>query len=479
MRGLASRRKDWALQLVSVLLAILAGLTVPLSIIPSLFLVVITLGLAAVLIFRVSFRPAYLTVFLAAFSMFLDQVNPNLISPDAIGNQVKWILFLLPMAAVLFFRLGRVSQLLAAQPASAKYFILFMLWSLTWILIRAGWDYDLLGKWLSVVLVYLLAFAVVPATVQSLDDLKSVFLGLLSFGMVVLIGSLLLLLFRQSDSLVMGRFAGVVANPIGLSVILATTVITSISFGLMSKQPLLKAIFLVAALLGLIFVTLTGSRGSLISLLLSLAVLGLGMIRIYKLKAWVLAVILFLTALFAIVQVFDAFEIDPTRGLLREKGGEEVRLTLLYNAFAVMRDDPANLVVGTGLGVIRKTYYARLGLVRPDALTTEYEAYFFKLLHNSFVETMVETGIPGLLMVSLAIGTGMYATWRVARDSDGSQLLLHFTALAVLIDGTLESFFNSIMLAPGGMLPTWYWPIIGLYSYLASFHPKGVLKRWT
>jgi glycosyltransferase involved in cell wall biosynthesis/O-antigen ligase len=87
--------------------------------------------------------------------------------------------------------------------------------------------------------------------------------------------------------------------------------------------------------------------------------------------------------------------------------------------------------------------------------------------HNSYLETALELGWPGAALLVLLVGSGILAAVRVVRRRDGWQPL-GAVALAGIVGGTVEGFFESSVLAVGGLLAFHFWLVASLIHAIRS-----------
>jgi hypothetical protein len=73
-----------------------------------------------------------------------------------------------------------------------------------------------------------------------------------------------------------------------------------------------------------------------------------------------------------------------------------------------------------------------------------------------------------LLLGSILVG--VLRIRATVRNLTSRDRILGYALLAIVVAGSVESAFNSVLLAPGGALGIWFWTIIGTYSSWDSTH---------
>src|SRR5205807_6508014 len=132
---------------------------------------------------------------LATLAMFVDWLNPALVPSDfkTLLGQLKWAVLAAPIGVAVLARTQSVGR---AKTSLAEHaFQLFLAWSLFTILFRFGPRADLIGKWISVVLLYLVAFVAIPRMTRN-NSPRPFLTALLWISAFTTVGSLGLLLFQ-------------------------------------------------------------------------------------------------------------------------------------------------------------------------------------------------------------------------------------------------------------------------------------------
>jgi hypothetical protein len=405
------------------------------------------------------------TVAVTILGIFTNLLNTSIVPADVMAytTTIKWIPLLIAIGASLILS-ARVRGLVARPNNwAARFFLLFVLWTGIVLVMRAGLDADLLFKWASVFLIYAFAFGVIPAISDGEHDAAFVRALALVAG-IVAVTSLATLVFATGDALSMGRLTGIAFNALTLAMFCTMGVLAFATLGFYSSGRLATLAYFAAAALctGLLF--LTGGRASVIALFLGLCTLVAGLFGQRRMQVALAVPAGIAAGVLLIVFSVQVFGIRLDQGLFREKGGESVRWTLIRDATQLLTDDPLTMAVGTGFGVVRKTYYAHLGIGQETDLTVSYSGTFAKLLHNSYLEILVETGVVGAALLLCSIGAGLIRMRRRIRAMPASLRVLGYGCLAIVVAAIIEAAFNSVLLAPGGALSMWLWPILGVYT---------------
>ena len=458
-----------------VLLALLAGFVLAfMPILGALLAALCAVGIAWSAAGR-RFELASAMVAFTILGLFAGLLNPALFSPELLANlaALKWVPFLIPVVFAL--TLSARARQLAVRPSSwsARFFLLFVLWTGIILVLRVGLDPELLFKWASVLLIYLYGFAVVPALAERSSEASLLRAFALAAG-IVAVTSLATLVFATGDALSMGRLTGIAFNALTLAMFCTLGVLTFVTLGFQRAGFISTFTYFAAAALCAGLLILTGGRASVIALLLGIGTLVLGMFSQRKMRVAFAVPASLGAGVVLLIVAIQLFDIRLDQGLFRVKGGESVRLELIRDAGTLLARDPLTLAVGTGFGVVRKTYYAHLGIGQETNVTASYRDTFAKLLHNSYLEVLVEAGVVGLTLLLCSIGAGLTRMRRTLRALPYSSRMLGYGCLAVVVAGMVESAFNSVLLAPGGALSIWFWSIIGVYASRASVQAQPV-----
>jgi O-antigen ligase len=410
--------------------------------------------------------------------LYSGLLNPGLVSPEVLANAatLKWVPFLLPVAAALIFS-ARTRQL-ALRPNNwpARFFLLFMLWTGMVLVLRVGLDGELLFKWASVLLIYFYAFGVIPALIRPNEE-EALLQAFAVIAGIVAVTSLGTLVFATGDALSMGRLTGSAFNALTLAMFCTLGALTFGTLGFHATGSMRTLAHFAAAAVCAGLLLLTGGRASVIALFLGAGTLLFGMFSQRKMRVALAVPASVIAGVFLLVMAIQLFGIRLDQGLFREKGGESVRLELILDAGRLLAQDPLTLAVGTGFGVVRKTYYAHLGIGPETDLTVSYRDTFAKLLHNSYLEVLVETGIVGAILLLCAIGSGLRQMRRMIRGRRSGSGVLGYGCLGIVVAGLVESAFNSVLLAPGGALGIWLWSILGVYAALVAAQANVLPKN--
>jgi hypothetical protein len=450
-----------------VIVALLAGLAITIAPLLGVILALLAALAISLMTARRQIELATITVVVTLIGLFAGLLNPAIVSTEILGfaSTFKWAALILPIIGALGFSPRARDLMLRPRHWCARFFLLFIVWSGVVLIMRAGLDAELLFKWGSVLLVYLFAFGVVPGMVaQGADGGRSL---LRAFGLVaglIAVASLVLFIVATPDALSMGRLTGVAFNALTLAMFLTLGAITFITLGLTSKTVAPAVVYFIMAALcgGLLLVT--GGRASAIALVVGLATLGYGLLKERRARFAIAIPASLGAAAMLLVIATQVFGIRLDQGLLREKGGEGTRLALIQDAASLLAGDPLTLAAGAGFGVVRKTYYARLGIGNETDLTATYRDAFPKLLHNSYLEILVETGVVGLALILCCMIIGFRHLHAVTRRLPPGARTVGYGCLAIGVAAAIESAFNSVLLAPGGALSIWLWSIMGVYS---------------
>ena len=121
----------------------------------------------------------------------------------------------------------------------------------------------------------------------------------------------------------------------------------------------------------------------------------------------------------ALVQRFESID--------REEQSADTRMAYYRDSMAILGSHP----LGAGGGAW-------------DELYREYQSqpYFSRQVHNFFLQTAVETGIPGLLILGGMVGLIMAGLYQVFRKKDLLQISLHIGVVSLLAHSFLDFNFT-------------------------------------
>lgn len=216
-------------------------------------------------------------------------------------------------------------------------------------------------------------------------------------------------------------------DPNYLSALLAPGVLFSLSFARKYRNIFIRILLLFSTSLIVTSILMSGSRGGLLSLLISLVILGVQVARTFKfsvdmrrtLAMAMLLISLILGAVFATDSEF-ILRLNP---ISMFKDGGAGRTTLWKMAFEQFRSSP---VFGIGLGMFYTT-------------TNFY-------VHNTYLLVLAETGIIGFILFTSALFTLLVRVLR-GRDQIGVALLV-LMSIGIFF---LDSFSNKML-----WIPLWF-----------------------
>ena len=205
------------------------------------------------------------------------------------------------------------------------------------------------------------------------------------------------------------RLTGQIGDPNELAAILIPALWLA-GFLLVTTRGAWKRVLLGGCVL-LVVVALfyTESRGGLVGLGVSVVV---ALFLAGRVRAWVISMILVTAAAGFVYYTLVATPESLTRLTEFSAGGGTGRTDLWSIALQIWRDHP---VVGIGSGnfpLVEPSYaIVNTNLIRPDLVVD-----FHKVVHNTYLNVLVELGLVGLVALLAAIGGVAVLAWRAVRD---------------------------------------------------------------
>ena len=372
------------------------------------FAVVATLGLAFVLVVFTD-----LTLGLACFAgiVFLEQLSiggPALSFSKLAGGllAVSWL------ASLATRPDARERLLFAVHPAASAVLLLFLVWNAlsgVWAEVPAH-AASATGRYLLCVVLFLIVFT----AVRSLDDAVKVLTGFLA-------GALVTALYGIANppspeaAVQAARIASTVGDPNQLALALVAGLALSVGlFVLPGRRPLLRLFAPTVGAFCLLGIFLTVSRGGLVALGCALvtAVVVAGRWRAIVAFGAVGMVVVSI-GYFAYLAPSDAVDRIETVTSGQQRTTNEGRTTIWQVGLRMFE---ANPVAGVGAGNFQDSsihYVLEPGAVfRTDQIVNEPA-----VAHNTYLETLAETGIVGGVALLFLLGFALRCAWRAARIS--------------------------------------------------------------
>jgi hypothetical protein len=223
-----------------------------------------------------------------------------------------------------------------------------------------------------------------------------------------------------------GRLCGTLTTPVAAGSYLALLLLPVASLRLTPVSTRLKSLALVAAATGTLAVCLTQSRGSVLAVVVAVAVFGALMLRRRWLPKWAIATALLLAALAA----YPLVEMFQNRVVASDQGSAESRIHLAQIAWQLIQD---HAVVGVGAG----NYYEA---AETYANASPFRSEWFYTVHCTYLLAWAEVGAIGLCAFVGFLAGAMHCGWKIwqLRDPLLSVLAL---AIAVTILGQMVHMF--------------------------------------
>jgi putative inorganic carbon (HCO3(-)) transporter len=279
----------------------------------------------------------------------------------------------------------------------------------------------------------LLLFLYVSSAIRSRGDFEFV-LAVLMFTLAA--ESLLLLYLNVTDvtfdsfglniwvpqpgqpDLGYSRAGGTIGPPNVTAGFLAVLTVTAISVVWAPVSRNLQRLALLAATLGFPALLLTGSRGGWISFLVGIVILGAFAIRIRVIQLRTALLVAACAALLALP--IGSMIAERVTGQA-EAQSAEARIPLAEIGLSMVSDRP---LLGVGLN--------NVGEVIPDYAGPQYAGDFIYTIHNKYLVTAAEAGIPALLAFLWFLGSTVSRGVRCTRSMDPLKALIGAGILAAI-----------------------------------------------
>jgi O-antigen ligase len=389
---------------------------------------------------------------------------------------LAWDSTVLPSAGVSFAAkfivLGAVAAMavpslilpVEGHPPVPRAFGVWFMFLVLLAMASTAWSIDpafTLQRGISVALVWAAVVLAVPLSLRGDGDIADIvrrnalLLAMLT-GLGLMLGLAGVVTAFQSN----GRFLGLMINPntIGYfaAPILPPAVLLAAQMGPGRRRLMLAlAIFVIA-----VGITLSGSRAGVLSSLVGITV-GLVLAGTFRQSRLGRRAFALLAALvIAGVVVFPALGLHAryggqgTEGFF-ELGGGSGRELNWGNSLTLVTAAP---VFGHGFGSTPTLF--------PQVQSTT-QGVILGGAHNSYLEAAIDLGLVGALLLILLAGSGLVAAVRLGRtQGPGSRLGPAFAA--AIAAGLIEAFFETGMLAAGGVFAFPFWLTVALaHSLLA------------
>jgi O-antigen ligase len=257
-----------------------------------------------------------------------------------------------------------------------------------------------------------------------------------------------------------GRFLGLMINPNTIGYFAAPILPPAVLLAAQMRPGRQRLLLFVAILVIGVGIALSGSRAGVLASFVGIAV-GLGLAGTFRQsrqarRAFVLLALIVITG----VVVFPALGLTPrsggqsVEGLLEIGGGSGRELNWVH-ALPLVALEPW---LGHGLGSTPTLF---------PQVQSSTQAVILGGAHNSYLEAAIDLGLVGTLLLTVLAISGLVAATRLAHcEGPGSRLgpLL----AAGIIAGLIEAFFETGMLAAGGVFAFPFWLSVALaHSLLA------------
>jgi O-antigen ligase len=116
---------------------------------------------------------------------------------------------------------------------------------------------------------------------------------------------------------------------------------------------------------------------------------------------------------------------------------------------------------GFGRGLLRASLRDELGQIDK----------FLWHAHNLFLEALVQTGVPGLLLLVLLLAAVARAGWRLAREADEARAACGIALLGVLAGMLVRNMTDTLLVRQNALV---FWGVVGLLLGLAVNGARGI-----
>ncbi|PWJ70850.1 O-antigen ligase [Ruminococcaceae bacterium R-25] len=361
--------------------------------------------------------------YIKALCFYLFCLPLNALSIGTFGSLLKLIAFVPVVIAYMRFRiLRRYRQCVIFQ----LLFVLFACFSIAWS-VNTSLSID---RSISYVLLYLLIFTGTFFEVDSYD-IKKIKNGFLWSTRTTAIVMLLFSNFSRGRWFLSSKIS---EDPNYLCCYLVAGIIILLQRIQKSEK---KRISYIELILYLVLVVATGSRGGLLAIATGiLAYLFSSKKRLPKELAKIFGAIILIIAAFAIILYF-----------MPESLRERYSLNTIINSQGVGRYAiwEEGIRVFKESSFITKFFGAGTGTVTSIIQIFEYGKMHGYVMHNIFLETLIETGIIGLLIYLFAIGSFIRASYKF-QDKFSFAVIISMVTLSFSTSlHTFKPYFNIML----------------------------------
>jgi O-antigen ligase len=263
-----------------------------------------------------------------------------------------------------------------------------------------------------------------------------------------------------------GRFLGLMNNPNTIGYFAAPVLPPAVLLLAQMGSGRRRLMLLLAVIVVGVGLALSGSRAGVLSSLTGITV-GLVLAGTFRQSRQAKrAIVLMALIVVAGVVVFPALDLTArtggqgTEGFF-ELGGGSGRELNWSNSIPLVTQSP---VFGHGLGSTPTLF--------PQAQSAT-QGVVLGMAHNSYLEATIDLGLVGMLLMTALAVSGLIAAVRLSRTrGPGSRLGPVFAA--GIAAGLIEAFFETGMLAAGGVFAFPFWLCIALaHSLLARDHSSS------
>ena len=302
---------------------------------------------------------------------------------------------------------------------------------------------------LSLLVLWLAVAVAIPLAWRDQEDFLRLLIGVAAVAVATVAAGVILTAGGFLAGFEDARFQGIFANPNTLAFFVAP-ILPSLVLAISEKAVRRRGVLMITVVVIAAALVMSGSRAGLLSCAVGTAV-GFAAARR---SGRVLAVVLVITALVGALLVVSGLSVRPgteSREGLLERGTGSGRLVAWPDGLRLIAEHPI-----TGIGFA--TTPIVFPVARDQRLFKGFEGQFGRL-HNSYLEAALDLGWPGAVFVFLLALSGAVAAWRASRRRDawgGFGAIL----VAGIVGGMVEAFFESGLLAAGGLLAFHFWLLV-------------------
>jgi putative inorganic carbon (HCO3(-)) transporter len=260
------------------------------------------------------------------------------------------------------------------------------------------------------------------------------------------------ILISRAGAGTIARYAGTFAHPNVLGVFLATVIIWEFFLIRAETRPWHRLMFIVATIGGIGSLLTTGARGAWLGLAVALLLgiwlwpPGVRMIRNHPLAT---IGVMVLTVGLGVSVMFVSSETFRVRLLVGDAGTAAMRKPLMDVALNMIRDHPWT---GLGLGQYGQN------MLLYDRTLERLASWYLYPVHNAFLFKGAETGLPGMVVLTMIFPVVIYYGWWVFRHGTGVLAVSGLTAAGGMLCWFVQQQVNIGELHLSGIL----WVVTGV-----------------